>query len=103
MENIVMKAFMEGIAALVTSFSKEVAKHGLSIMLLAFISIGLLLHGERLESKMEDKMMRASAEFSAALNDTNRRLQDCERDKYDLSIRVAVLEFADRIRKKQKR
>ena len=99
MENEVMRAFLNGFAALVTAFFREVAKHGLSIMLLTIISVFVWLRGERMEAKMEDKIAKINAECSTAINETNRRLQECERDKYDLSIRVAVLEFADRVRR----
>ena len=50
MENEVMRAFLNGFAALVTAFFREVAKHGLSIMLLTIISVSLLLRGERMEA-----------------------------------------------------
>lgn len=52
------------------------------------------------EIKWEAKLDRVNSEWSAALNATNRRLQDCERDKYDLSIRVAVLEFSQMKKKR---
>lgn len=53
------------------------------------------------ETKYENKIERVNSEWSAALNATNRRLADCERDKYDLSIRVAVLEYTATKNKKR--
>lgn len=56
---------------------------------------------EAQETKYENKIERVNSEWSAALNATNRRLSDCERDKYDLSIRVAVLEYTATKNKKR--
>jgi len=56
---------------------------------------------EARETRWENKLERVNSEWSAALNATNRRLLDCERDKYDLSIRVAVLEYAQTKNKKR--
>lgn len=56
---------------------------------------------DALEIRHENKLERVSSEYAAALNATNRRLTDCERDKYDLSIRVAVLEYAQTKNKKR--
>ena len=56
---------------------------------------------ESRETKWENKLERVNSEWSAALNATNKRLADCERDKYDLSIRVAVLEYTAAKNKKR--
>lgn len=56
---------------------------------------------EARETKWENKLERVNSEWSAALNSTNKRLADCERDKYDLSIRVAVLEYTAAKNKKR--
>lgn len=56
---------------------------------------------ESRETKWENKLERVNSEWSAALNATNKRLADCERDKYDLSIRVAVLEYTTAKNKKR--
>lgn len=108
MKQIIMEAFIKGFAGLVSSFFREVARHGLSIILLTLICCGLILYAARVENKLEGKLETVNSQWSAALNEarreisaTNKRLLDCERDKYDLSIRVAVLEYTAAKNKKR--
>lgn len=105
MKEELMKAFL----LLAQSIIDRARKKGFDIMLLlggiAVMGWQVVQLDTRLEAKeikWESKLDRVNSEWSAALNATNARLQDCERDKYDLSIRVAVLEFAN-MKKKVKR
>ncbi len=100
---------MKALILLAQSTIDKARKKGFDIMLLlggitvmGWQVIQLDTRLEAKEIKWESKLDRVNSEWSAALNATNIRLQDCERDKYDLSIRVAVLEFSQ-MKKKVKR
>lgn len=96
MKNILMKALL----ILAQSTIDKARRKGFDILLLlggiSVMAWWVLRTESKLESretKWENKLERVNSEWSAALNATNKRLSDCERDKYDLSIRVAVLEY----------
>lgn len=64
---------------------------GMSVM--GFWVIRLDTRLTQKEAHWEEKLERVNSEWSAALSAANKRIVECERDKYDLSIRVAVLEY----------
>jgi hypothetical protein len=99
---------MKALLILAQSTIDKARRKGFDILLLlgglAFFSWQSLRTEAKMDAmavKHENKIERINSEYAAALNATNRRLLDCERDKYDLSIRVAVLEYAQTKNKKR--
>lgn len=91
---------MKALIVLAQSTIEKARRKGFDILLLlgglSLMGYWVLRLDARLvsqETKWESKLERVNSEWSAALNAANKRLTECERDKYDLSIRVAVLEY----------
>lgn len=91
---------MKALIILAQSTIEKARRKGFDILLLlgglSLMGYWVLRLDARLvsqETKWESKLERVNSEWSAALNAANKRLTECERDKYDLSIRVAVLEY----------
>ena len=91
---------MKALAILAQSTIDKARRKGFDIMLLlgglSVMWFWVIRLDTRLESqgiKHENKIERINSDWSAALNAANRRILDCEKDRYDLSIRVAVLEM----------
>lgn len=91
---------MKALIILAQSTIEKARRKGFDILLLlgglSLMGYWVLRLDARLvsqETKWENKLERVNSEWSAALNAANKRLTECERDKYDLSIRVAVLEY----------
>lgn len=98
---------MKALLILAQSTIDKARRKGFDIMLLLGGLTYMAIQQVRAESKMdamevkyENKIERVNSEYAAALNATNKRLLDCERDKYDLSIRVAVLEYSQTKKKR---
>ncbi len=68
------------------------------ICLAATVWWGLQLEAKRsaLEIKWEAKLDRLNADWSAALNAANERIRECEQDKFDLALRVGILEMKNK-------
>lgn len=95
-ENAVMKA----LELLLVGGIEKARRKGFDIMLLLACICALAWWALRLDAridsreiKWESKLERVNTEWSVALNEANKRIADCERDKYDLSVRVAILEM----------
>ncbi len=91
---------MDSFVLLGKSMIDKARRKGFDILLLLAGIIALGWWCLRLDSAMaareirwEAKLDRANTEWAAALNSANMRILECERDKYDLSVRVAILEM----------
>lgn len=87
-----MEALYKGFAIWIESFFRTAARKGLAILTLVWVIIGLgfwvyNLHNliERKEDRFEQKLDLVQAQWSAALNDCNKR-------NNKLEIKVALLE-----------
>ena len=96
MNQIIMDAFSE----LIKSAAIKARTKGFDILILMLAICGLIFWIFRLDARIEDREHKfdirvdsMAKEFGDKLNFANERIKDCERDKYDLSLRVAVLEF----------
>ena len=101
-------AVMKGLELLLVGIIEKARRKGFDIMLLLACIVGLAWWAIRLDAridsreiKWETKLERVNTEWSEALNEANKRIADCERDKYDLSLRVAVLELGSLRTKKR--
>ena len=99
---------MKALILLMQATIDKARRKGFDILLLLGGLVYMTIQQVRAEAKMasmevkyENKIERVNSEYAAALNATNKRLLDCERDKYDLSIRVAVLEYTAAKNKKR--
>lgn len=103
-DDIVMKEAQLLLAGLI----EKARRKGFDIMVLVACIGGLVWWVLRLDAridsreiKWETKLERVNTEWFEALNEANKRIADCERDKYDLSLRVAVLELGSLRTKKR--
>lgn len=99
---------MKALLLLMQATIDKARRKGFDIMLLLGGLSYMAIQQVRTEAKMsaievkhENKLERVNSEWSAALSAANKRLTECERDKYDLSIRVAILEYTAAKNKKR--
>ena len=96
---------MNELVLLAKTIIERARRKGFDILLLLFglcavvwWNIQLEAKGSEREIKWEGKLDRVNAEWSAALNAANERIRECEQDKFDLALRVGILEMKNKKR-----
>lgn len=98
MNQILMKAIIDGVAVLVGSVVNTAARKGLAILILLLVVFSLagcisLLWGkiERMELEFERKIDRNNREQKLALDLARIDWRNCEEKREELAVEVAVL------------
>lgn len=96
---------MNELGLLIKTIIERARRKGFDILLLTFGMGAMVWWNIQLEArsaalvvKWEGKLDRVNAEWSAALNAANERIRECEQDKFDLALRVGILEMKNKKR-----
>lgn len=96
---------MNELGLLIKTIIERARRKGFDILLLTFGMGAMVWWNFELEAKRdalaikwEARLDRVNAEWSAALNEANERIRECEQDKFDLALRVGILEMKNKKR-----
>lgn len=101
---------MNELGLLIKTIIERARRKGFDILLLTFGMAAMVWWNFQLEAKREaliikydGRLDRLNTEWSAALNEANERIRECEQDKFDLALRVGILEMKNKtVNKKDK-
>lgn len=91
MNDLIMKALLEGFATLIRSFVRTVAKNGLAIMLLVIGFAGAIYVVVWQHDQYRADIVSNRAECEAKIDALNVRLTICEEQRKKQEIDIAVL------------
>lgn len=100
MNPLIMKALLEGIAVLISSFVRTAASKGFSIMLLTLGFIGVVWFADWQRGQLLEVVRETKTECRSEIENLEKRLEHCEAVRREHEIRIAVLETMQRAQTK---